>query len=91
MAGIIPEQTLMGIKSKPVQFTRAEAEALMNLMHHSGVQATFIGNLGDKEKEAIRTVHSDLPIAARNRTVLALNTKIWEAWADTHPEEGPFK
>ncbi len=75
-------------KSRSIQFTRAETEALLALIQHVGV-SSIVGN--DYEKEALNDVYSSLPIAARRRTANSLNTKIWEAWADTHPEEGPFK
>lgn len=78
-----------GKQSSMMCFTRGEAEALMLLIHHVGV--TSVWTIQDSEKEAIKTVYSDLPIAARDRIVKSLNAKIWGAWADTHPEEGPFK
>lgn len=78
-------------KSKPVQFTRAEAEALMNLMALSSVQCVHESQLDITDRVNIKAVHESLPIAARVRTVLSLNAKIWEVWAETHPEEGPFK
>lgn len=79
----------MTIKSKAVQFTRAEAEALMNMMQHCGI--TSCDAVRPYEVAALKNVHESLPIAARTRIVLSLNDKIWSAWADTHPEEGPFK
>ena len=75
-------------KSRAVQFSRAETEALLLLIQHVGVSAPFNN---DREKEAVNTVYYGLPIVARRRTANSLNEMIWSLWADTHPEEGPFK
>lgn len=76
------------MKSRNVQFSRAEAEALLSLIQYVGVSSI---NGNDHEKEALNKVYASLPIFARRRVANALNDKIWSAWADTHPEEGPFK
>lgn len=76
------------MKSRVVQFTRAETEALLALIHHAGV-TSVIGC--ESERVALNKVYAELPFAARRRTANTLNDKIWSAWADTHPEEGPFK
>lgn len=61
----------------------------MNLMAHGGVQS--VDAIRPHEVLKLKEVHGSLPVTARSRTVLNLNAKIWEAWAETHPEEGPFK
>lgn len=75
--------------SQMMRFTRGETEALMALIHHAGVSSVW--GPAEQEKEALRTVYAALPIAARRKIANSLNHKIWGAWADTHPEEGPFK
>lgn len=76
------------MKSRSVQFSRAETEALLALIHHVGV-SSVAGC--ESERAAVNEVYCALPIAARRRTANTLNDKIWSVWADTHPEEGPFK
>lgn len=76
------------MKKVSVEFTRAECEALLILIQHVGVSSVFIN---DYQQDALREVYGALPIAARKPVVSSLNTKIWECWAKTHPEEGPFK
>lgn len=78
------------MKSRAVHFTRAEAEALLNLMHFSGFTGVQ-SSMSKEDAKAVDEVHNSLPIAARKRTAAMLNDKIWNIWADTHPEEGPFK
>lgn len=75
-------------KSRTFQLTRGETEALLCLLYHAGVSSSFPD---PDEKARMREVYANLPIAARSRIVSGLNEKIWNAWADTHPEEGPFK
>lgn len=69
----------MAIKSRPVTFTRGEAEAILCLCQHISDKATAASIL------------DSIPSPARTYIIKNLTEKAWHIWADTHPEEGPFK
>ncbi|MNJ49938.1 hypothetical protein D3C77_451970 [compost metagenome] len=65
-------------KSRPVRLSRGATEKLLELLHAALPNPNNPSEMkgrGVRERNRIEEVHHF----------------IWNAWADTHPEEGPFK
>lgn len=72
------------MKNAKVILTRAETEALISVL--------CVLELGEPtSKDKLAKAYPNMPVLARSRVNANLCDKIWSAWADTHPEEGPFK
>lgn len=68
----------MSKKSRPARLSRGATEKLLELLHKAlpnPSNPAEMKGLGIREKNRIEEV----------------DHFIWNAWADTHPEEGPFK
>lgn len=65
-------------RSRPRQLSRGATEELLTIL------ANILPNPNNPAEMA------GLGVRRRNR-VIELHNFVWDVWADTHPEEGPFK
>lgn len=65
-------------KSRPFQLSRGATEELLDLL------GSVLPNINSPAEM------KGLGVRRRNR-ITELHHFMWDAWADTHPEEGPFK
>lgn len=67
----------MAKQSRPIRLSRGATELLLSL-------------IGEMPNPNDPRAMKGLGIRQRNR-IEEVHHAVWNAWADTHPEEGPFK
>ncbi|QPI17983.1 hypothetical protein POP12_191 [Pectobacterium phage POP12] len=67
--------------------SKGETDVLLTLLQ----TIPYLPGAPEFKKEERKEMFPNIPFAARDRIISSLHQKIWKAWADMHPEEGPFK